>query len=174
MAVEISFDDPAIHLWRRADETDLAKFWDIFDSVPVKVGDIAERLGLEVLSLTLSTDISGLIRRNEGGVYEIQVNNTDADVRQRFTVCHEIAHYLLHRTLIDAEGITDNILYRSKLTSRQEAEANKLGAAILLPWPKISEWHQAQFGSPPHKGNIEQIASAFRASSLAVGFRLGI
>lgn len=174
MAVEISPHDPARDLWLRADQADLTKFWDIFDDIPVKVGIIAERLGLEVLSLTLSTEISGLIRRKEDGTYEIHVNNTDAAVRQRFTVCHEIAHYLLHRSLIDAEGITDNILYRSKLTSRQETEANKLGAAILLPWPKTSEWHQARYGMPPHKGNIEQIASAFSASSLAVGFRLGI
>jgi Zn-dependent peptidase ImmA (M78 family) len=174
MVLDISPSDPAIGLWLRADEADLAKFWDIFADAPVQVGLIAERLGLEVLSLTLSTEISGLIRRKANGSYEIHVNNTDAAVRQRFTVCHEIAHYLLHRGLIDAEGITDNILYRSKLTNRQEAEANKLGAAILLPWPKVTEWHQERFGGPPNKENIDQIASAFRASSLAVGFRLGI
>ena len=174
MVPDISPSDPAIGLWLRADGADLSKFWDIFADAPVQVGLIAERLGLEVLSLTLSTEISGLIRKKENGSYEIQVNNTDAAVRQRFTVCHEIAHYLLHRELIDAEGITDNILYRSKLTNRQEAEANKLGAAILLPWPKVTDWHQERFGEPPTKQNIEQIASAFRASSLAVGFRLRI
>ncbi|MBB3956258.1 ImmA/IrrE family metallo-endopeptidase [Novosphingobium sediminicola] len=174
MVVNIPPDDPAKQLWLRADKADLAKFWDIFDAIPVKVGAIAERLGLEVLSVTLSTDVSGLIRKREDGIYEIQVNNTDAAVRQRFTVCHEISHYLLHRNLIDAEGITDNILYRSKLTSRQEVEANKLGAAMLMPWLKISEWHYENYRTPPHKENIEQIASAFRASSLAVGFRLGI
>ena len=174
MALEISPSDPAISLWLRAEESDLSKFWDIFAEAPVRVGLIAERLGLDVVSLTLPTDISGLIRKNANGSYEIQVNNTDAAVRQRFTVCHEIAHYLLHRSLIDAEGITDNILYRSKLTNRQEAEANKLGAAILLPWPKVTEWHRERYGSAPHKDNIEQIASTFRASHLAVGFRLGI
>ncbi len=174
MAVDIPTSDPAISLWLRAEESDLAKFWDIFADAPVQVGLVAERLSLDVISLTLPTDISGLIRRKESGSYEIHVNNTDAAVRQRFTVCHEIAHYLLHRSLIDAEGITDSILYRSKLSNRQEAEANKLGAAILLPWPKITEWHYERYEGPPHKENIEQIASAFRASRLAVGFRLGI
>jgi Zn-dependent peptidase ImmA (M78 family) len=172
--VDICPSDPALALWLRADEADLVKFWDVLDDVPVKVGMIAERLGLEVLSLTLSTETSGLIRKLPNGSYEIHVNNTDAPVRQRFTVCHEIAHFLLHRALIDAEGITDNILYRSKLSNRQEAEANRLGAAILLPWPRVTDWHQQRFGAPPNKENIEEIASAFRASSLAVGFRLGI
>ncbi len=173
-ALDISPSDPAISLWLRAEAADLTKIWDIFADVPVQVGLIAERLGLEVISLTLPTDISGLIRKKANGAFEIHVNNTDSAVRQRFTVCHEIAHYLLHRSLIDSEGITDNILYRSKLTNRQEAEANKLGAAILLPWPRITEWHNERYGRGPHKENIEQIASAFRASSLAVGFRLGI
>jgi Zn-dependent peptidase ImmA (M78 family) len=174
MALSISPEDPAHFLWQRADKSDLEKFWDVFDDVPVQVGVIAERLGLDVLSVTLPTEISGQIRRRDDGVYEILVNNTDVAVRQRFTVCHEIAHYLLHRNLIDREGITDNILYRSKLTNRQEAEANRLGAALLLPWEKVTEWHHGIYGRPPEKANIEHIASAFRASSLAVGFRLGV
>lgn len=174
MDLKISSSDPAVSLWLRADEADLKKIWDLFEMNPVPVGQVADRLGIEVLSVTLPTEISGLIRRNEHGVFEIHVNNTDAAVRQRFTVCHEIAHYLLHRPLIDGEGITDNILYRSKLSNKQEAEANKLGAAILLPWQKILQWHEEKYGTPPDKGNIEEIASQFRASSLAVGFRLGI
>lgn len=167
-------DDPAIHLWNRVEMAEVSKIAHLFQSVPVPVGVIAEQLGLEVLSVTLPTDVSGLIRRTSEGKYQIEVNNTDVAVRQRFTVCHEIAHYLLHRSLIDLEGITDNILYRSKLSNRQEAEANKLGAAILLPWPTISQWHQSKYGIPPHKDNIDEIAAAFRTSSLAVGFRLGI
>lgn len=174
MPVVISADDPAGFLWRRADGSDLEKIWDLLQSSPVKVGEVAERLGIDVLSITLPTEVSGLIRKNEEGRYEIQINNTDAAVRQRFTVCHEIGHYLLHRNLIDAEGITDSILYRSKLSNKQEVEANKLGAAILLPWNLVSTWHESQFGTPPHKANLDAIATAFRASSLAVGFRLGI
>lgn len=174
MAANISPDDPARDLWQRVSPSELEKIWELFDNAPVQVGIVAERLGLDVVSLTLATEISGLIRRTETGTYEIQVNNTDAAVRQRFTVCHEIAHYLLHRSLINAEGITDSILYRSRLSNKQEAEANKLGAAILLPWPKVLSWHQTHYGSLPSKDNIDEIASAFRASSLAVGFRLGI
>lgn len=174
MGVLIPSNDPARDLWARVNPADISKIWHIFDNVPVPVGLLADQLNIEVVSITLATEISGLIRRLDENSYEIQVNNTDAAVRQRFTVCHEIAHYLLHRELIDKSGITDTILYRSKLTNRQEAEANKLGAAILLPWPKVTEWHQARFKTEPEKANIDEIASAFRASSLAVGFRLGL
>jgi Zn-dependent peptidase ImmA (M78 family) len=174
MQVTVPSDDPAKDLWSRVDPTDLSKIWHLFDNVPVPVGRVAEALNLDVMSTTLATETSGLIRRMTNGLYEIQVNNTDVAVRQRFTVCHEIAHYLLHRDLIDADGITDTILYRSKLSNKQEAEANRLGAAILLPWSKVLAWHQNRFQAPPQKANIDELAAAFRASSLAAGFRLGI
>ncbi|WP_296625011.1 ImmA/IrrE family metallo-endopeptidase [Rhizorhabdus sp.] len=174
MDIALTSGDPASALWHRVDKSDLQKIWDLFDNHPVPVGQVADRLGIDVLSLTLPTEISGLIRRNENGKFEIHINNTDAPVRQRFTVCHEIAHYLLHRNLIDGDGITDNILYRSKLSNKQEAEANRLGSAILLPWKNIITWHSEKYGTYPSKENIEEIAQQFRASSLAVGFRLGI
>ena len=174
MTVTIPPNDPAIDLWSRVDPADLSKIWPLFDNVPVPVGRVAEALNLNVMSTTLATETSGLIRKMEDGSYEIQVNNTDVAVRQRFTVCHEIAHYLLHRHLIDNNGITDTILYRSKLSNKQEAEANKLGAAILLPWSKVLAWHQGRFQTQPQKANIDELAAAFRASSLAAGFRLGV
>lgn len=173
MAVEIPTGDPAHSLWARADVTELEKFWDVLSAIPVRAGLIAERLGLDVISKTLPPDISGLIKRNDDGTFEIHVNNTDAPVRQRFTVCHEIAHFLLHKSHIDQEGITDNILYRSKLTNKQEAEANRLAAALLLPWGQVVDWHQQNFGCAPSPENVDGIAAAFKTSRLAAGYRFG-
>jgi len=167
-------DDPAFYLWDRVSKEDLEKILPFFDDTPVRVGLVAESLNINVISITLSTDISGLIKKDHDGNFEIQVNNTDAPVRQRFTVCHEIAHYLLHRHLIDQDGITDNILYRSKLSNVQEAEANKLAAALLLPWDRVNMWHDKRYDTTPTRETVEQIASAFHASSLAVGYRFGI
>lgn len=174
MPVDIPHDDPAETLLLRANPDDLEKFWDLLLEIPVPVGQIAERLGIDVYSITLDSEISGLIKKTGVNKYEININNTDVPVRQRFTACHEIAHYLLHRPCIDAEGITDNILYRSRLSNAQETEANRFAAAILLPWRGVSEWHISRFGRPIDQGNIRAIAEAFRASDLAVGFRFGI
>lgn len=170
--VEIHPDDPAAALWKRCPPAELSAVWDLFNDVPVQVGSIAQRLGLVVVSKTLSSDISGSIRR-DGEAYRIEVNNTDAGVRQRFTVCHEISHYLLHCDFIDLEGITDSILFRSRLSNKLEVEANKLAAAMLLPWVPVIEWHAATFGGAPRIENLDAIAANFRTSRLAVGFRFG-
>ena len=174
MAVSIPTGDPAERLLLRAPPDDLEKFWDLLQLIPVPVGAIADRLGVEVYSLTLAPNISGLIKRVAAGKFEIQVNNTDSEVRQRFTVCHELAHFLLHRTLIDDDGITDNILYRSQLSNAQESEANRFAAALLLPWQTVSDWHLENFACPIDRANIKQIGSKFRASDLAVGYRFGV
>lgn len=174
MVYQIPLDDPSIDLWAKVKIAELNSFIDVFDEVPVKVGIIAQRLNIKVISKTLDVGISGLIRKDGTAGYQIFINNTDYSMRQRFTVCHELAHFLLHRHHIDAGGITDTILYRSRLSSKLEVEANRLGAAILLPWARVISWHSEKFGSPPTTENIEAIADAFKASSLAVGFRLGI
>lgn len=172
MTISIAPDDPALALWRQCKETELSKFWHFLNETPVRVSEITKSLGIEVVSKTLNSEISGLIRKI-GENYQIEVNNTDAGVRQRFTVCHEIGHFLLHRNFIDAEGITDSILYRSKLSNKQEVEANRLAAAILLPWHLVNGWHINSFGTSPSAESVDAIAQAFKASRLAVGFRFG-
>ena len=170
-----SQDDPATSLWHRVSEPERQLIQPLLMVTPVRIGEVAERLSISVISLTLPIDISGLIKKvsSDQDLYEIQVNNTDVAVRQRFTVAHEVAHFLLHRGQIGTDGITDSILYRSKLSDRTEAEANKLAAALLLPWKEVNEWHHHRFGAPPSSEHIDDIASKYRVSSLAVGFRFG-
>lgn len=167
--------DPANFLWERLSEQDRHTLRPFTERAPVPIGAVADAFGIEVISLTLPSDISGLIKELSPATrnYQIQVNNTDAAVRQRFTVAHEIAHYLLHRSSIGTDGITDSILYRSKLSDRVEAEANRLAAAILLPWNKVQTWHWERFSCTPEADHIEDIAVAFKVSALAVGFRFG-
>lgn len=167
--------DPAKALWSRLSESDFLTISPFLDRIPIPIGAIAGAFGIEVISLTLPADISGLIREisPNSGKFQIQINNTDVPVRQRFTVSHEIAHYLLHRGSIGTDGITDSILYRSKLSDRVEAEANRFGAALLLPWTKVQTWHWERYGCTPEAAHLEEIATAFKVSALAVGFRFG-
>lgn len=168
--------DPALPLWKRVSVDERV----IIDNVagnapPVAIGLIAQRFGIEVISITLPADISGLIRQlsPNNQSYQIQVNNTDVAVRQRFTVAHELAHFLLHRHSIGTDGITDSILYRSKLSDRVEAEANRMAAALLLPWDKVHDWCLRKHACQPASEHLEEIAEVFKVSALAVGFRFG-
>lgn len=100
-------------------------------SIPVRVGALAKALGLEVVEATLPLNISGMIEPRGDG-FVVKVNRFEPKERQRFTIAHEIAHYLLHKDRI-LNGVTDSVLYRSRLSSTLEAEANRLAADIIMP-----------------------------------------
>lgn len=138
--------------------------------LPVKLGLIAQDLGLIVKSATLDAGISGEIKFADSH-YMIRVNRHDAKERQRFTVAHEISHYLLHRDKI-GDGIVDDILYRSTLSDSLEAEANRLAADILMPWGKLVEFMNSM-SELRIEEKIERIARLAEVSTTAVKIRLG-
>jgi Zn-dependent peptidase ImmA (M78 family) len=85
----------------------------------------------------LCEGVSGMICRDTStespGGYRIYVNANDVYTRQRFTIAHEFAHYLLHRDKI-GDGITDDAMYRSdKMTTQDEFAANNKAADLLMP-----------------------------------------
>ncbi|MGV1751731.1 ImmA/IrrE family metallo-endopeptidase [Agrobacterium sp. CG674] len=107
----------------------------------MKIGELAKALGLSVKVSTLDVGISGMIEPCQEclGGFKITINKHEPKHRQRFTLAHEVAHYLLHRELIGV-GLSDNILYRSKLTDEKEAEANRLASDILMPRSVLRSW----------------------------------
>lgn len=142
-------------------------------SFPVKVGELANELGLKVTRSPLLPKISGLIRPcdNARAGFEICVNKYEIPERQRFTVAHEIAHYLLHRDDIGS-GVVDSIMYRSTLTSRKETEANRLAADIVMP-AKAVRLELERLGGLRTEDIAEELASMFRVSIPAMKIRLG-
>lgn len=139
--------------------------------VPVKVGALANALGLKVVVAALPLKISGLIQPDEKGSFVIKVNRFESKERQRFTIAHEIAHFLLHRDKIQA-GVVDSVLYRSKLSSRIEAEANRLAADIVMPHHKVRELSAHKFEE--HRERlVANLADKFQVSKQAMDIRIG-
>lgn len=111
------------------------------ETAPVDVIGIARALGLDVFPTFFNDQISGMIQRNTDGTYSILVNANDTPERQRFTIAHEIGHYLYHRNLI-GDGVADSPAYRApdasiysgtSLQQRHETQANQFAANILMP-----------------------------------------
>ena len=135
---------------------------------PVDVRAIARELGLEVYADDKLPDhISGMINKDDEG-YFVVVNFHHHPNRQRFTVAHEIAHFVLHRDAI-GNGITDNRLFRSHLSSSLEKQANQLAADILMPWDLISELIECE-----PDASAQWLAQKLRVSMSALAIRLGI
>lgn len=139
-------------------------------TTPVAVIAIASDLGINVYS-GIGEGLSGMIIKDniKGGPsgYAIFVNKKDSSKRQRFTIAHEIAHFILHKDAI-GDRIVDDALYRSGLTNAQEVEANKLAAEILMPWHLINKVMNEKTNS------IQELANIFQVSDSAMSIRLGV
>lgn len=139
--------------------------------LPVKVGRIAAELGISVRLSTLPANISGEIKEDDAGNVVIKVNRHDVKARQRFTIAHEISHYLLHRSLLKS-GITDEVLYRSSDIDEVEKEANALAASIIMPTSAIKFLEQ-QFSDYKGEALYEKIADKLQVSTIALKIAIG-
>lgn len=108
-------------------------------AAPVSVVSIAHALGIDVYGTKSWADnVSGKIQLGPDGAFDIYVNLNHPQVRQRFTIAHEIAHAVLHPDLI-GDGISDDAQWRSGLPDPVEYQANKMAADILMPQHLIEE-----------------------------------
>ncbi len=142
------------------------------DKLPIDVYAIAREFQIEVYTEKgWPNDLSGRIERDTrfGGQsgYAIYINGDHAETRQRFTLAHEIAHFILHKDNI-GDGIADDALYRSGLPSAQEAMANKLAADILMPWNLVNQKISEGIDT------VEKLAQVFNVSTSAMAIRLGV
>ncbi|WP_082523933.1 ImmA/IrrE family metallo-endopeptidase [Methylobacterium sp. Leaf399] len=142
--------------------------------VPVRLGELARELGVSAIKVSsMRTGVSGQVAR-EGDEYIIRVNRNEARERQRFTIAHELAHYLLHRNLIDtsSEGITDTVLYRSGAPEQVEFEANRLAADIVMPSALVDDMLKSEYQGIVTEATIENLAARFGVSKAAMELRL--
>lgn len=117
--------------------------------IPINLTEIAEKLGIEIYTVIREKDYSGSIEKN-GGIYEILVNKSHSFKRQRFTIAHEIGHFILHKDDIDRRSeivdfesyaISRGIgrAYNNSLEPYKEYEANLFASELLMPEQSIED-----------------------------------
>lgn len=111
-------------------------------SAPVNIEEMIRLFNIELdKKANLDDNILGEIRKLPDGRYKISINKNDHYYRKRFTMAHELGHFLLHGGLI-GDGLNDNVAYRnvesgdfynSHIGKEQETEANQFAASVLMP-----------------------------------------
>jgi Zn-dependent peptidase ImmA (M78 family) len=134
----------------------------------------AEHLGLVIAEVAMSPDMSGMLVREPDRVV-IGVNDDHSPARQRFTVAHELGHLHLHRgrpTIIDSDvrmNFRDEV--SSMATDREEIEANRFAAALLMPDHMVRSWVSRESFQTAQE-LVERLAKSFGVSRPAMNFRL--
>lgn len=143
--------------------------------VPVDVESVAASLGLSVVDQDLESPVSAmLVVKNGHGV--IGVNANHHPNRRRFSLAHEIGHYLLHReqatVFVDAAPVFFRDDTSSAGTERQEVEANAFAAELLIPTASLRERVEQQALDPYDDAAVHRLARAFGVSAQALTIKL--
>lgn len=150
--------------------------------IPVPIEEIAEQLGLRIQRSVLGDDVAGVLllaEDEDSGV--IGVNVSQAPVRQRFTIAHEIAHFVLHRhalpIFIDRQFLTSYFAaFRNRASAtgedRREREANAFAAALLMPAAAVRDALAGIAGDATDDDALDQLAKRFDVSRQAMTFRV--
>lgn len=143
--------------------------------LPIDVERLARRMGIRVVEEPLGSDVSGMLYR-EGDRAVILINQDESTVRKRFSIAHEMGHYLLH----DSPVFVDRrVRFRDAASSAgtnwEEVQANRFAAALLMPesfmLDEVYLRRQNRF-TPTDEELIDELAKLFDVSKQAIEFRL--
>lgn len=150
---------------------------------PIDVEQLARRLDLFVLHEKLGPELSGLLIKKQQGTF-ICVNAKHPASRRRFTIAHEIGHYILGHQLEAGEHVhVDEGNYISARGPRaatgldpKEVEANQFAAALLMPVEAVKRAAAKVRGRAPRllDTHVEELAKRFGVSEQAMTIRLDV
>lgn len=147
---------------RKAAEDVLADYWHP-DKFPVDVEAIAEKMGLTIDRTFLRDGVSGMIRVRPNEDPVIYVNAEENPLRQRFTIAHELGHYVERSNqgqnnfaFIDERGTRYDL---------HEFYADEFAGNLLMPADEVARLRDLEYT------NV-QMAAHFGVSAPALNKRL--
>lgn len=130
------------------------------DKPPIPLEKISDFFGISIINYPKFPDsVSGTIIKEED-LLAIGVNENHAISRQRFTIAHELGHYVLGH---DEHKILDDTFDKN---SDKEKEANIFAAELLMPYEMLKQDLNAQ------AWDIPRLSKRYGVSEQAMSIRL--
>lgn len=108
----------------------------------------------------------------------IVVNTYNATVRQRFTMAHELGHFLMHNDVLFVDKPV-SVRFRDSLSSlaisNEEIQANRFAACALMPESWVIDEANHELAREPEIASeelVERLARRFDVSRQAMEIRL--
>lgn len=145
-------------------------------SAPVPVDRIVRSMGITIQYAPFDGDLSGMAFIKDGKKI-IGVNALHNITRQRFTIAHELAHFVLHEERLESKVHVDKgVLRRDTLASQGtddvEIEANNFAAELLMPKAVLIDALGGRNFDLEDEEAIATVAKKFKVSPVALQYRL--
>lgn len=138
-------------------------------SLPVRVTDVAKKLGIEVQQFQLRSNLDAmLVKEASNGDFKVVSNMSQNNHRKRFSLAHEIGHYVKNYQDWPSEKKAAIAEMRNSRSADgfdpEEIWANQFAAALLMPASIVRKyWAQGK--------TDEQMAKIFDVSNQAMNLR---
>jgi transcriptional regulator with XRE-family HTH domain len=135
------------------------------NEIPVDVFRLFRNIGIHIFRRPLSnSNVSGLFIKHPVAGPCVLVNYSEDQYRQRFTVCHEVAHALL-----DAKDDEPIISLESDQSSLRELRANSFAGAFLVPPGSINGLSLSSISEEAFVGLCQKLM--VNAKTLLIAFK---
>ena len=152
------------------------KYINISTPLPIDISHIIRTETIQIEERFLEDELSGLLII-QGGAKLIGVEHSHSEERKRFTLAHELGHYVLHSN--DSKMFVDTAIFKRQIEGgyttreeRMEREANNFAANILMPeiivYREVSNFYK----DLNDENNIAALARKFEVSTAAMTYRL--
>ena len=139
------------------------------DAPPISPLDMTKELGIPVFDWDFPDEVSGIFVIENKQV-SIGINRNHPNVRQRFTIAHELGHYVYqedNELFLDFNEYDIPIHVYDEENQKLETKANRFAANLLMP----KGWVKKDFAKYGEVG-LSQIARKYIVSEQAMWFRL--
>lgn len=140
--------------------------------IPVPIDALAEAVGIERIEMVETDGFEGVLVANpEKSRGEIAVRAGSSLARRRFTIAHEIGHFLIqsHDARVQCASADLGVFKTSDAARAKEAEANRFAAAILMPATQLRR--DIRVLGPPELTHIVTLADRYQVSREAMARR---
>ncbi len=142
--------------------------------IPVDVEGLSQDLNIEIKKADdKDISVSGLLYRKDGVAY-MAINSAETTERQRFTIAHEIGHFVLHTTKDIFVEYRQKTYEKNVVRTNKEIEANHFAACLLMPRSEIEKEvkNLNKLDCEVSPNDIHVLANKYQVSDEAMTFRL--
>jgi len=147
------------------------------DILPIDVESLANKIGIKIIEENFDDDIAGLLYSKENRSF-IGLNINHHENRKRFTIGHEIGHYiLLHHKLnsgihVDSKSFIFRRTNNNTDDEKKEKEANKFAASLLMPAKLLKKFIKDEKIDLNDDLDIYKLSTKLIVSEQALTYRL--
>ena len=120
--------------------------------------------GVKLEYYEFDSTLSGSLSK-QGDEWVIRVNKLHSETRQRFTIAHELGHFINHKD--DEREFVDTTFFRGMTSDNLEYTANRFASELLMPEEQVRKLIDID-----NVRNVAELASKFGVSSAAMLYRV--